>query len=180
MLKTIFIFRIWIPTKGSLFEDGVFNIILVFSEDYPFKSPRVRFISKMFHPNISSDGKIPILFHEEFGQKWSPTMTVRDILQQIRTLLMYPKIKFTAIDDTILPMPAIMCPNKRAFDLINHNFEECKRNVLECVQNSLSDLSEIQNLEEKLCPCLYQFSSPLRRPCLRHPCVSSDLPIFRQ
>ena len=33
--------------QGSLFEDGVFNIILAFSEDYPFKPPHVRFISKI-------------------------------------------------------------------------------------------------------------------------------------
>ena len=133
--------------QGSLFEDGIFKILLVFTEEYPFEPPHVRFISKMFHPNISSDGKIPILFHQEFGQKWSPGMTVKDILQLIRTLLL---CDFTNSWNDIL------CPNQRAVQLIKDNSKKLKKNVLDCVQNSLRDLSEIQDLKEKLCPCILE------------------------
>ncbi|XP_056098742.1 ubiquitin-conjugating enzyme E2 B isoform X2 [Rhinichthys klamathensis goyatoka] len=38
---------------GTPFEDGTFKLVIEFSEEYPNKPPTVRFISKMFHPNVS-------------------------------------------------------------------------------------------------------------------------------
>ena len=32
-------------------EGGVFKLSLNFTEDYPNKAPKVKFITKMFHPN---------------------------------------------------------------------------------------------------------------------------------
>lgn len=32
-------------------EGGVFKLSLAFTEDYPNKAPKVKFITKMFHPN---------------------------------------------------------------------------------------------------------------------------------
>ena len=32
-------------------EGGTFNLLLEFSEDYPNKPPKVRFVSKVYHPN---------------------------------------------------------------------------------------------------------------------------------
>ena len=40
------------------FEDGTFKLIMEFSEEYPNKPPVVKFLSKMFHPNIYADGGI--------------------------------------------------------------------------------------------------------------------------
>jgi hypothetical protein len=33
-------------------EGGTFKLVLEFTEDYPNKAPSVRFLTKMFHPNI--------------------------------------------------------------------------------------------------------------------------------
>jgi hypothetical protein len=33
-------------------EGGTFKLVLEFTEDYPNKAPAVRFLTKMFHPNI--------------------------------------------------------------------------------------------------------------------------------
>ena len=41
-----------------LFQDGTFKLTMEFSEEYPNKPPVVKFLSKMFHPNIYADGGI--------------------------------------------------------------------------------------------------------------------------
>uniref|UniRef100_A0A8C0WCC3 UBC core domain-containing protein n=1 Tax=Castor canadensis TaxID=51338 RepID=A0A8C0WCC3_CASCN len=38
--------------EGTPFEDGTFKLVIEFSEEYPNKPPTVRFLSKMFHPNV--------------------------------------------------------------------------------------------------------------------------------
>ena len=40
------------------FEDGTFKLTIEFTEEYPNKPPTVRFISRMFHPNVYADGGI--------------------------------------------------------------------------------------------------------------------------
>ena len=37
--------------EDTPWEGGTFKLQLQFSEDYPNKAPKVRFLSKMFHPN---------------------------------------------------------------------------------------------------------------------------------
>ena len=39
-------------------EGGIFKLSLDFSEEYPNKPPKVKFLTKMFHPNIYNDGSI--------------------------------------------------------------------------------------------------------------------------
>ena len=39
-------------------EDGTFKLTLEFNEEYPNKAPKVKFVSKMFHPNVYADGSI--------------------------------------------------------------------------------------------------------------------------
>lgn len=44
--------------QDTPFEDGTFKLTLEFTEEYPNKPPNVKFISKMFHPNVYADGSI--------------------------------------------------------------------------------------------------------------------------
>lgn len=39
-------------------EDGTFRLQLEFTEDYPNKAPVVKFVTKLFHPNVYADGSI--------------------------------------------------------------------------------------------------------------------------
>ena len=40
------------------YEDGTFEMMLTFDNDYPVKPPSVKFLTPMYHPNIYRDGKI--------------------------------------------------------------------------------------------------------------------------
>ena len=51
------------------------NVIV--SEEYPNKPPVVRFVSKMFHPNVYADGSICL---DILQNRWSPTYDVSSIL----------------------------------------------------------------------------------------------------
>uniref|UniRef100_A0A8C3RI87 Ubiquitin conjugating enzyme E2 B n=1 Tax=Cyanoderma ruficeps TaxID=181631 RepID=A0A8C3RI87_9PASS len=67
--------------EGTPFEDGTFKLVIEFSEEYPNKPPTVRFLSKMFHPNVYADGSICL---DILQNRWSPTYDVSSILTSIQ------------------------------------------------------------------------------------------------
>ena len=44
--------------EGSPFAGGVFNLELFLPEEYPMSAPKVRFMTKIYHPNIDKLGRI--------------------------------------------------------------------------------------------------------------------------
>ncbi|KAK6913227.1 Ubiquitin-conjugating enzyme E2, partial [Dillenia turbinata] len=62
-------------------DGGTFKLTLQFTEDYPNKPPTVRFISRMFHPNIYTDGSICL---DILQNQWSPIYDVAAILTSIQ------------------------------------------------------------------------------------------------
>ncbi|KAF3431422.1 hypothetical protein FNV43_RR26153 [Rhamnella rubrinervis] len=68
-------------------DGGTFKLTLQFTEDYPNKPPTVRFVSRMFHPNIYADGSICL---DILQNQWSPIYDVAAILTSIQSLLCDP------------------------------------------------------------------------------------------
>ncbi|KAG2707248.1 hypothetical protein I3760_05G139900 [Carya illinoinensis] len=62
-------------------DGGTFKLTLQFMEDYPNKPPTVRFVSRMFHPNIYADGSICL---DILQNQWSPIYDVAAILTSIQ------------------------------------------------------------------------------------------------
>lgn len=69
------------------FEDGTFRLTLSFEETYPNKPPTVRFLSKMFHPNVYANGELCL---DILQNRWSPTYDVAAILTSIQSLFNDP------------------------------------------------------------------------------------------
>ena len=62
-------------------------MFLEFSDEYPYKPPKVKFLTKMFHPNIYNDGSICL---DILQNMWSPVYDISSILTSIQSLLCDP------------------------------------------------------------------------------------------
>jgi ubiquitin-conjugating enzyme E2 D/E len=57
----------------SAYAGGVFFLAIHFPTDYPFKPPKVNFTTRIYHPNINSNGSICL---DILRDQWSPALTI--------------------------------------------------------------------------------------------------------
>jgi ubiquitin-conjugating enzyme E2 D/E len=76
--------------SDSPFAGGIFNLEIHFPTDYPFKPPKILFLTKIYHPNIASNGNICL---DILKDQWSPALTVGKALLSICSLLTDPNPK---------------------------------------------------------------------------------------
>ena len=73
--------------EDSPYQGGIFRLKIDFPSDYPFKPPRVKFITKIYHCNINSNGGICL---DILKEQWSPALTVGKVLLSICSLMNDP------------------------------------------------------------------------------------------
>ncbi|PSC74644.1 3-oxoacyl-ACP synthase [Micractinium conductrix] len=101
-------------------EGGIFQLRVTFSEHYPDKPPRVRFVSECFHPNVYSDGTLCL---DIIQDSWSPCHNICSILTSIQSLLTDPNCASPA--------------NPEAAQLYTTNRKEFNRKVRRIAQKSV-------------------------------------------
>ncbi|CAG0885257.1 unnamed protein product [Darwinula stevensoni] len=85
----------WEMIPDSPYQGGVFFLTIHFPTDYPFKPPKVAFTTRIYHPNINSNGSICL---DILRSQWSPALTISKVLLSICSLLCDPNP-----DDPLVP-----------------------------------------------------------------------------
>ena len=68
------------------YRGGNWLVSFNFSSDFPIRAPRVRFVTPIYHCNVTVDGKMCL----DILEHWSPAYTVAKVLQEISELLQKP------------------------------------------------------------------------------------------
>ena len=95
------------PTQ-SPYEGGIFNLKIEFPQDYPFKPPKVQFVTPIYHCNVSSNGSICL---DILKDQWSPALTISKVLLSICSLLDDPNPN----DPLVADIADLFIKNKELF-----------------------------------------------------------------
>lgn len=84
----------------TLYQAGYFKAHMKFPNDYPYSPPTVRFLTKVWHPNVYENGDLCIsILHPPVDdpqsgelpcERWNPTQNVRTIMLSVVSLLNEP------------------------------------------------------------------------------------------
>ncbi|SPN97636.1 related to ubiquitin-conjugating enzyme CDC34 [Cephalotrichum gorgonifer] len=95
-----------VVNPDSVFSGGYFKAEMTFAKDYPYVPPTFRFQTRIYHPNIYSDGRLCIsILHapgedemsgEQASERWSPLQGVESVLRSVLLLLDDPEINSAA------------------------------------------------------------------------------------
>ena len=77
--------------KGPIdtcYQGGIFDVDIIIPNDYPFKPPKMKFDTKIWHPNISSvTGAICL---DILKNEWTPALTIRTAQISLQALMCEP------------------------------------------------------------------------------------------
>tara|TARA_B000000437_G_scaffold150816_1_gene110192 strand:+ start:709 stop:1173 length:465 start_codon:yes stop_codon:yes gene_type:complete len=75
--------------SDTIYENGRWKVSITFPKNYPFKSPSIGFLDKIYHPNVDySSGSICL---NVLNEEWQPIYTIKHIIETfLPQLLTYP------------------------------------------------------------------------------------------
>ncbi|KUI57312.1 Ubiquitin-conjugating enzyme E2 1 [Cytospora mali] len=98
------------------YAGGTYTVDIQIPDMYPFKSPIMKFDTKMWHPNISSQTGAICL--DVLGSGWSPVGTIKTALLSLRMLLEAPNPK----DPQDAEVAKMMMDDHEYFESVAHDW----------------------------------------------------------
>jgi len=75
--------------SDSPYDGGIFHVEISIPPSYPFEPPKMKFSTKIWHPNVSSvTGAICL---DILKDQWSPALTIKTALLSLQALLSAPE-----------------------------------------------------------------------------------------
>lgn len=90
--------------EGTPYEGGTYLISISIPRGYPFEPPKMKFVTKIWHPNISSQTGAICL--DILKDQWSPALTIKTALLSLQALLCSPEPDDPQ-DAQVLPHPSL-------------------------------------------------------------------------
>ncbi|VDO05863.1 unnamed protein product [Rodentolepis nana] len=116
------------------YEGGLFSARLSYPPDYPHSPPKMRFVTKIYHPNIYPNGNVCISIlhppgndphmYEDASLRWSPVQSTEKVLLSVVSLLSEPNCESAA--------------NVEAAKMFRENRKQYDEIVRNCVKESLA------------------------------------------
>ncbi|KAI0248334.1 ubiquitin-conjugating enzyme/RWD-like protein, partial [Lactifluus subvellereus] len=75
--------------QDTPYEGGHFEVDIVIPDSYPFQPVKMKFITKVYHPNVSSASGAICL--DILKDAWSPVLTLKSTLISLQSLLCSPE-----------------------------------------------------------------------------------------
>ncbi|KKK22763.1 hypothetical protein P175DRAFT_0497926 [Aspergillus ochraceoroseus IBT 24754] len=76
---------------GTPYEGGIYKVDIKIPPEYPFRPPVMKFETKVWHPNVSSQTGAICL--DTLSTAWSPILTIKAALLSLQSLLSTPEPK---------------------------------------------------------------------------------------
>ena len=106
---------------GGVYKGGIFHVEIKIPREYPFEPPEVKFLTKIWHPNIK-EGKVCM---DILTKNWTPAETLVSVIESLRAILLFPN------PDSPL--------NREAAREMIENPDEFKRKVKEYIEKYASE-----------------------------------------
>ncbi|KAI9805172.1 MAG: Ubiquitin-conjugating enzyme E2 1 [Sarcosagium campestre] len=97
---------------GTPYEGGTYVVDIRIPNEYPFRPPVMKFDTRLWHPNVSSQTGAICL--DTLSSAWSPVLTIKSALLSLQSLLSTPEPK----DPQDAEVAGMLMRNPKEFDRV--------------------------------------------------------------
>jgi len=76
--------------RDTVYENGIFQLVVTFPPEYPFKPFQINFTTRIYHPNVTNDSLGNICLAALKPDEYKPNKHVKAVLEDVKGLLERP------------------------------------------------------------------------------------------